>query len=163
MMQATAPVLISTRDMPQGARIETSDVELAQLPVHDALAHACASVDDIEGTRAQIDIAHGQIIYPTMVSTMPVVAEGQTVIDVRLADGQQGFAIGTHVALSSMLPCEGGEMERGTPPLCTLSEDAWIMSETHDEGLVAIAMPAQDAVDVLAAQTQTPLLASKAP
>lgn len=156
---STQPVVVAERGIARGTIITAADVRLEQLPDHTALHGALHATGDAVNALAQVDVGVGDVLLPSMVGVRPVVPEGHTVIDVRLGDQQEPFPTGTSIQLASVVGCDNPDTA-----LCTLSAQAVVMAATHlDEAtgmhVTPIAMPAVDAVRVLAAQNEGPIIA----
>lgn len=156
---ATQPVVVAERGIARGTIITAADVRLEQLPNHTALHSALHATGDAVDALAQVDVSAGDVLLPSMVGVQPVVSEGHTVIDVRLGDQQEPFPTGTSIQLASVVGCDNPDTA-----LCTLSAQAVVMAAAHlDEAtgmhVTPVAMPADDAVRVLAAQNEGPIIA----
>ncbi len=156
---ATQPVVVAKRGIARGAIITAADVRLEQVPDHAALRGALHATSDAVDALAQVDVGAGEVLLPSMVGTRPTVPEGHTVIDVRLGDQQEPFPTGTSIQLASVVGCDEPETT-----LCTLSTQAVVMAAAHlDDAtgmhVTPVAMPADDAVRVLAAQNEGPIIA----
>ena len=101
----TLQAVVAARDLDAGLVIATGDVEMVEMPDHDALRHALGCPDDAVGLVTQTRIEKGDILLTTDVGELPQVPEHHTVIDVRLGLGQHSFPIGTVVELRSTQAC----------------------------------------------------------
>lgn len=156
---ATQPVVVAERGIARGTIITAADVRLEQVPDHAALRGALHATSDAVDALAQVDVGAGDVLLPSMVGTRPTVPEGHTVIDVRLGDQQEPFPTGTSIQLASVVGCDEPETT-----LCTLSTQAVVMAAAHlDDAtgmhVTPVAMPADDAVRVLAVQNEGPIIA----
>ena len=160
--------MVAARDLDAGLVIATGDVEMVEMPDHDALRHALGCPDDAVGLVTQTRIEKGDILLTTDVGELPQVPEHHTVIDVRLGLGQHSFPIGTVVELRSTQAC--ADDARASPegcgaPRCVVSSHAVVMAQPRldDTGstVTQMAMSAVEALQVLAAQEHGTLIAAR--
>lgn len=160
---ATRQAVVAARDLDAGLVIATGDVEMVEMPDHDALRHALGSPDDAVGLVTQTRIEKGDILLTTDVGELPQVPEHHTVIDVRLGLGQHSFPIGTVVELRSTQAC--ADDARASPEGCVVSSHAVVMAQPRldDTGstVTQMAMSAVEALQVLAAQEHGTLIAAR--
>lgn len=160
---ATRHAVVAARDLDAGLVIATGDVEMVEMPDHDALRHALGCPDDAVGLVTQTRVEKGDILLTTDVSELPQVPEHHTVIDVRLGLGQHSFPIGTVVELRSAQACTGDA--RASPEGCVVSGHAVVMAQPRldDTGstVTQMAMSAVEALQVLGAQEHGTLIAAR--
>ncbi len=160
---ATRHAVVAARDLDAGLVIATSDVEMVEMPDHDALRHALGRPDNAVGLVTQTRIEKGDILLITDVSELPPIPEHHTVIDVRLGLGQHSFPIGTVVELRSAQACTGDA--RASPDGCVVSGHAVVMAQPRLDGtgstVTPMAMSAAEALQVLGAQEHGTLIAAR--
>ena len=98
---STQPVVIAAQPIAKGSVITADSLALRDLPYDEALRNVFHDCDDAVGLIAQVDVAEGGIVTSTMARASPVVPEGYTAIEVRLASSADNLSLGDVVTLSS--------------------------------------------------------------
>ena len=98
---STQPVVIAAQPIAKGSVITADSLALRDLPYDKALRNVFHDCADAVGLIAQVDVAEGGIVTSTMARASPVVSEGYTVIEVRLASSADNLSLGDVVTLSS--------------------------------------------------------------
>ena len=99
---ATQPIVVAVRNVAKGTAITREDVELREAP------------SDAVGLIAQVGIGAHDVLMSGMARASPVVPQGHTSIEVRLASVAGGLIPGDKVTLSSATMTDA-EMQSGTP------------------------------------------------
>lgn len=154
----TRPVLVAVHALQPGNTISIDDVTVLDIPDHDALDGVLHDPAQAAGSLAAVEVAAGELLAASLLTDTPVVPPGHTVIDVRLGELQHPFALGTKVRLTAAVGCDSPAGQG-----CTVSDDAMVMGTAVQDGLVAMAMPAEDAMRTLDVQAQVPIIAVRAP
>ena len=89
-------------------------VELREAPSDGSLSNAFHTLDDAVGLIAQVGIGAHDVLMSGMARASPVVPQGHTSIEVRLASVAGGLIPGDKVTLSSATMTDA-EMQSGTP------------------------------------------------
>ena len=105
---ATQPIVVAVRNVAKGTAITREAVELREAPSDGSLSNAFHTLDDAVGLIAQVGID------TRMARASPVVPQGHTSIEVRLASVAGGLIPGDKVTLSSATMTDA-EMQSGTP------------------------------------------------
>lgn len=154
--QATRTVMVAAVDIARGQTVDADMLRPAQVPVSDVGGWSWNAVlDDVSGLPgvAQVDIAAGQPIFGSMIRAQPVVPDGFTVIEVRLASAAGVLTAGDEIALASAVGCA----RDGTvaDDACVLVERALVMREPQDattDATTTLAMAPNDALRVMSSQ-----------
>lgn len=154
----TRPVLVTAHALQPGDAIDADDVTVLDMPDHAALDAVLHEPAQAAGSLAAVAIGAGDLLTPALLNDTPSVPPGHTVIDVRLGELQHPFALGTKVRLTAAVGCDSP-----TDQGCTVSDDAMVMGTAAQDGLIAMAMPAADAMRTLDVQAQAPIIAVRAP
>lgn len=91
---STQPVVIAAQPIAKGSVITADSLALRDLPYDEALRNVFHDCDDAVGLIAQVDVAEGGIVTSTMARASPVVPEGYTAIEVRLASSADNLSLG---------------------------------------------------------------------
>ena len=175
----TQQVLIATHPLARGSSIKSSDVEPRSISRHAHVDHMPADISQVEGMVAQVSIGAGHPIVSSMIGTQPVVPDGHTSVKVSLASDPAALIVGDSVTLVAPgAGCDTSDIP--APDVCTLSTAAITVAtvtdtdaDTADDldsaaglaGTISLeqgavfAMPAQDAIRVLAAQRVATIIA----
>ena len=147
--------------------ITADSLALRDLPYDEALRNVFQDCDDAVGLIAQVDVAEGGIVTSTMARASPVVPEGYTAIEVRLASSADNLSLGDIVTLSSATIF--GEATPETSPdtdavtlreLCSGAILTAKPSRDADGNTLAVfAMPPHEAATVLQAQEYSAIIA----
>ena len=89
-------------------------MELREAPSDGSLSNAFHTLDDAVGLIAQVGIGAHDVLMSGMARASPVVPQGHTSIEVRLASVAGGLIPGDKVTLSSATMTDA-EMQSGTP------------------------------------------------
>ena len=164
---STQPVVIAAQPIAKGSVITADSLALRDLPYDKALRNVFHDCDDAVGLIAQVDVAEGGIVTSTMARASPVVPEGYTAIEVRLASSADNLSLGDVVTLSSATTF--GEATPGTSPdtdavtlreLCSGAILTAKPSRDADGNTLAVfAMPPHEAATVLQAQEYGAIIA----
>ena len=111
---ATQPIVVAVRNVAKGTAITREDVELREAPSDGSLSNAFHTLDDAVGLIAQVGIGAHDVLMSGMARASPVVPQGHTSIEVRLASVAGGLIPGDKVTLSSATMTDA-EMQSGTP------------------------------------------------
>lgn len=157
--QATRTVMVAAVDIARGQTVDADMLRPAQVPVSDVGGWSWNAVlDDVSGLPgvAQVDIAAGQPIFGSMIRAQPVVPDGFTVIEVRLASAAGVLTAGDEIALASAVGCARDEHdETAANDACVLVERALVMQEPQDatpDAATTLAMAPNDALRVMSSQ-----------
>ena len=160
--QATRTVMVAAVDITRGRTVDADMLRPAQVPVSDVGGWSWDAVlDNVTGLPgvAQVDITAGQPIFGSMIRAQPVVPDGFTVIEVRLASAAGVLTAGDEIALASAVGCARDETDEagGTAAddACILVERALVMREPQDvtpDAATTLAMAPDDALRVMSSQ-----------
>ena len=168
---ATQPVVVTTQAIAKGDSIKHGTVELRSVPFDDSLRGAIHAIDDAVGSIAQVDIGENEAMMASMARASPIVPQGHTSVEVRLASAADGLLPGDRVTLSGAMATGSGMADgsdaSGDPPsarLSTLSSDALLTTkpskDTQGNAVAVFAMPPEEAATVLQAQTYSAVIAT---
>lgn len=158
-MIATDTVVLAQNDIHRGDVLTSSSLAMQTVPHTAVLDDAATNTADLEGRVANIDIAAGMPILQGMTGAMPAVAAGFTSMQVPLASAPQMLHPGDHIHLVSegktlaakatviRLPEEVEQDEFASP------------SEQPLAVTITVAVTAEEAMAILAAQEDHPILA----
>lgn len=110
----TQPIVVAVRNVVKGTAITREDVELREAPSDGSLSNAFHTLDDAVGLIAQVGIGAHDVLMSGMARASPVVPQGHTSIEVRLASVAGGLIPGDKVTLSSATMTDA-EIQSGTP------------------------------------------------
>lgn len=170
----TTPLVVAKRDIQRGDTLEKSSLLLIQAPRSDAFRHAFTTASELEGMIARTDIAQGQAIYSSALSSTLETGTGLTKLRVKLASVPNDLYPGDKVKLVTSGSCTAQEQPE-QELLCTLSEEAQVLSISNDDedsGLfstvtgddqqnasVEFALAPQEALAVISHQQEGPIIA----
>lgn len=164
---STQPVVIAAQPIAKGSVITADSLALRDLPYDEALRNVFRDCDDAVGLIAQVDVAEGGIVTSTMARASPVVPEGYTAIEVRLASSADNLSLGDAVTLSSAT-IFGEATPEASPDtdavtlreLCSGAILTAKPSRDADGNTLAVfAMPPHEAATVLQAQEYSAIIA----
>lgn len=118
---ATQPIVVVVRNVAKGTAITREDVELREAPSDGSLSNAFHTLDDAVGLIAQVGIGAHDVLMSGMARASPVVPQGHTSIEVRLASVAGGLIPGDKVTLSSATMTDA-EMQSGTPNVADMPD-----------------------------------------
>lgn len=118
---ATQPIVVAVRNVVKGTAITREDVELREAPSDGSLSNAFHTLDDAVGLIAQVGIGAHDVLMSGMARASPVVPQGHTSIEVRLASVAGGLIPGDKVTLSSATMTDA-EMQSGTPNVADMPD-----------------------------------------
>lgn len=118
---ATQPIVVAVRNVAKGTAITREDVELREAPSDGSLSNAFHTLDDAVGLIAQVGIGAHDVLMSGMARASPVVPQGHTSIEVRLASVAGGLIPGDKVTLSSATMTDA-EMQSGTPNVADMPD-----------------------------------------
>lgn len=161
---ATHTVVVAAHTLTRGKAIERQDVLIRTVPDSAVWDHAPASADEVVKLLPLLDIRAGEPILASMLATTPLLPEGFTAIDVRLASVPGSISVGMTVSLvtTAVHGCPDGiSPERDS---CVLSPSAIVMESHHSDALTdstsqVFAMPPDDALNVISAQKTADIMA----
>ena len=93
----TRPAVVTTQRIRRGDTITASVVAVRDIPYDAAWNNAFHTIDDVTGMVAQIDIPDGGIVTATMARASPMIPQGHTAVDVRLASSIDELDVGDEV------------------------------------------------------------------
>lgn len=137
--------MVAVRNVAKGTAITREDVELREAPSDGSLSNAFHTLDDAVGLIAQVGIGAHDVLMSGMARASPVVPQGHTSIEVRLASVAGGLIPGDKVTLSSATMTDA-EMQSGTPNVADMP-DGGVDAQLHTicaEALLT-GKPAKDA------------------
>lgn len=117
----TQPIVVAVRNVAKGTAITREDVELREAPSDGSLSNAFHTLDDAVGLIAQVGIGAHDVLMSGMARASPVVPQGHTSIEVRLASVAGGLIPGDKVTLSSATMTDA-EMQSGTPNVADMPD-----------------------------------------
>lgn len=160
-----------SRNIARGSTIQSSDISSAPLPRGIDESLVITSAEDVIGKTSMIDLSRGSFILQTAAQPSPEIPQGYTVIDVNLTSSTRMLYSGQHIQLftrSSSAP----QTEDRTKQHNIIAQDAIILStatsqkksqfwqfESSDSTNATLAVPADDAILVLDAQNNAPIIA----
>ena len=109
----TRPAVVTTQRIRRGDMITASVVAVRDIPYDAAWNNAFHTIDDVTGMVAQIDIPDGGIVTATMARASPMIPQGHTAVDVRLASSIDELDVGDEVTLSGAVPAQGDAGDDG--------------------------------------------------
>ncbi|AKV55891.1 SAF domain protein [Bifidobacterium actinocoloniiforme DSM 22766] len=181
---ARTPVLVASRRVERGERIEAGMVRLEQVPASPLAAKLLNRREQALGKLALIDLEPGQPIAGTALGRSPVQPQGTTTIRLALASAPESIQPGQRVRLVSSTGCEGAE----SPPAqsgqeegqgwvkgrCLIAQEAVTMALPQDRSktgtlgpgdkgqeaeLTAFALKPEDAIKALSLPEGAPIIA----
>lgn len=105
----TVAVVVAESSIKRGERITADMVSLRTVATSSVLRSALRDTKAAVGRVAQVDIDAGQPLFAAFADAMPVVPEGYTVVEVRLASDATRMVMGDVVSLASAAGCSAGE------------------------------------------------------
>lgn len=154
-----SPVVVASVSISRGTAIDFDDMTVEQAPASVVTESAFHTTEDAAGLIAQVDIAKGEPIMRSMTSRTPVISAGRTAVEVTLASSPATLMPGRHVRLvaADRVLAESALVlavpDRGS------GESDGLLSGNAESGTVTIALTADEAMAVLAAQQEGPVLA----
>lgn len=172
---ATQPIVVAVRNVAKGTAITREAVELREAPSDGSLSNAFHTLDDAVGLIAQVGIGAHDVLMSGMARASPVVPQGHTSIEVRLASVAGGLIPGDKVTLSSATMTDA-EMQSGTPNVADMSDggvDAQLRTictealltgkpakDAQGNTIAVFAMPPNEAAVVLRVQEYSAVIAT---
>lgn len=172
---ATQPIVVAVRNVAKGTAITHEDVELREAPSDGSLSNAFHTLDDAVGLIAQVGIGAHDVLMSDMARASPVVPQGHTSIEVRLASVAGGLIPGDKVTLSSATMTDA-EMQSGTPNVADMPDggvDAQLRTicaealltgkpakDAQGNTIAVFAMPPNEAAVVLRVQEYSAVIAT---
>ena len=172
---ATQPIVVAMRNVAKGTAITREDVELREAPSDGSLSNAFHTLDDAVGLIAQVGIGAHDVLMSGMARASPVVPQGHTSIEVRLASVAGGLIPGDKVTLSSATMTDA-EMQSGTPNVADMPDggvDAQLRTicaealltgkpakDAQGNTIAVFAMPPNEAAVVLRVQEYSAVIAT---
>lgn len=164
---STQPAVIAAQPIAKGSVITADSLALRDLPYDEALRNVFHDCDDAVGLIAQVDVAEGGIVTSTMARASPVVPEGYTAIEVRLASSADNLSLGDVVTLSSATIFDEATPEASPDTdavtlreLCSGAILTAKPSRDADGNTLAVfAVPPHEAATVLQAQEYSAIIA----
>ncbi|MBT1177419.1 SAF domain-containing protein [Bifidobacterium callimiconis] len=157
---ARGPVAVASASISRGSTITAASVTIEQVPVSAITESAFSSADDVDGLIAQVDIAKGEPIMRGMATRAPVVAADHTAVEITVSSSTDALMPGRAVRLvaADRVLAESAMVvkvpERGS------DDSSGILSgRGGDDATVTVALTAEEAMAVLAAQEAGPILA----
>jgi hypothetical protein len=173
------PVILASKDIPRGTRIEykmLKEVQLLQSSVSlKVLNHSQQAV----GMIAAIDFETNQPITQQAINQMPTPPHDSTSLRINLASEPSNLIVGQSVSLMASAGCTNNE-PHGTKPIeqaegCVLSSSALVIElpsedknsqkgingliDNNNRTLTTFALPAKDAVTILSLPPETAIIA----
>lgn len=172
---ATQPIVVAVRNVTKGTAITREAVELREAPSDGSLSNAFHTLDDAVGLIAQVGIGAHDVLMSGMARASPVVPQGHTSIEVRLASVAGGLIPGDKVTLSSATMTDA-EMQSGTPNVADMPDggvDAQLRTictealltgkpakDAQGNTIAVFAMPPNEAAVVLRVQEYSAVIAT---
>lgn len=172
---ATQPIVVAVRNVAKGTAITREDVDLREAPSDGSLSNAFHTLDDAVGLIAQVGIGAHDVLMSGMARASPVVPQGHTSIEVRLASVAGGLIPGDKVTLSSATMTDA-EMQSGTPNVADMPDggvDAQLRTicaealltgkpakDAQGNTIAVFAMPPNEAAVVLRVQEYSAVIAT---
>lgn len=172
---ATQPIVVAVRNVAKGTAITREDVELREAPSDGSLSNAFHTLDDAVGLIAQVGIGAHDVLMSGIARASPVVPQGHTSIEVRLASVAGGLIPGDKVTLSSATMTDA-EMQSGTPNVADMPDggvDAQLRTicaealltgkpakDAQGNTIAVFAMPPNEAAVVLRVQEYSAVIAT---
>ena len=172
---ATQPIVVAVRNVAKGTAITREDVELREAPSDGSLSNAFHTLDDAVGLIAQVGIGAHDVLMSGMARASPVVPQGHTSIEVRLASVAGGLIPGDKVTLSSATMTDA-EMQSGIPNVADMPDggvDAQLRTicaealltgkpakDAQGNTIAVFAMPPNEAAVVLRVQEYSAVIAT---
>ena len=172
---ATQPIVVAVRNVAKGTAITREAVELREAPSDGSLSNAFHTLDDAVGLIAQVGIGAHDVLMSGMARASPVVPQGHTSIEVRLASVAGGLIPGDKVTLSSATMTDA-EMQSGTPNVADMADggvDAQLRTictealltgkpakDAQGNTIAVFAMPPNEAAVVLRVQEYSAVIAT---
>lgn len=172
---ATQPIVVAVRNVAKGTAITREAVELREAPSDGSLSNAFHTLDDAVGLIAQVGIGAHDVLMSGMARASPVVPQGHTSIEVRLASVAGGLIPGDKVTLSSATMTDA-EMQSGTPNVADMPDggvDAQLRTicaealltgkpakDAQGNTIAVFAMPPNEAAVVLRVQEYSAVIAT---
>ncbi|KAB7790917.1 cation transport ATPase [Bifidobacterium leontopitheci] len=184
---AMRPVVVTTRAVSRGTLLREADVTVTMMPDWQGWRGVLADAGQAVGNVVQIDVDVGQPLFPSSLGSLPAVPKGHTVVGVQLASSGDQFVAGDLVTLVAGSGC-AADAVRERSGMCVLADRAMVMVGgsardppdsagdgnsgslsgglagygDEDDGTVSLAMPPDDALAVMAAQREGPIMAVEA-
>ena len=132
------------------------------IPYDAAWNDAFHTIDDVTGMVAQIDIPDGGIVTATMARASPMIPQGHTAVDVRLASSIDELDVGDEVTLSGAVPTQGDAGDDGGT-LRELASRAMVIGkpakDANGMATATFAMSPDEAAAVLQVQEYAAIIA----
>lgn len=167
--------MVAVRNVAKGTAITREAVELREAPSDGSLSNAFHTLDDAVGLIAQVGIGAHDVLMSGMARASPVVPQGHTSIEVRLASVADGLIPGDKVTLSSATMTDA-EMQSGTPNVADMPDggvDAQLRTicaealltgkpakDAQGNTIAVFAMPPNEAAVVLRVQEYSAVIAT---
>lgn len=158
----TRPAVVTTQHIRRGDTITASVVAVRDIPYDAAWNNAFHTIDDVTGMVAQIDIPDGGIVTATMARASPMIPQGHTAVDVRLASSIDELDVGDEVTLPGAVPAQGDAGDDGGA-LRELASRAMVIGkpakDANGMATATFAMSPDEAAAVLQVQEYAAIIA----
>ena len=154
-----SPVVVASVSISRGTVIDSDDMTVEQVPASVVTESAFHTAEDATGLIAQVDIAKGEPIMRSMMARTPVMGAGHTAVEVTLASSTATLMPGRSVRLVAADRVLAESAMVLTVPDRGSGESDGLLSGKGESETVAIALTADEAMAVLAAQEEGPVLA----
>ncbi|OXN01521.1 flagellar basal body P-ring biosynthesis protein FlgA [Bifidobacterium vansinderenii] len=154
------PVAVASASISRGLTITAASVTIEQVPVSAVTESAFTSSDDIDGLIAQIDIAKGEPIMKGMAKRAPVVGADHTAVEITVSSSVETLMPGRAVRLvaADRVLAESAMVVK-VPEQGSEDSGGILSGRDGEDATVTVALTAEEAMAVLAAQEEGPILA----
>lgn len=147
-----------THAVPRGTVITKRDIGYAPVSSSVNISTLVTSYDAVLGKISPVRLAKGMLIPKTVIEDVPVVPRGYTSLDVSLASSSATLRVGQHIELIGADDTVSRSAIVIHIPRESTSRALWEVSEERNTAMT-VALPAEEALRVLRAQTNSPIIA----
>ena len=151
-------VVMMARSIPRGTVIQARDVRMADVPSSLDITTLVVSANDAVGKMSPVRLSKGLLIPKTVLHDVPVVPKGYTSLDISLASSFTSMHVGERISLLSAQATLSSSALVLHIPSHAQSHALWEINEERNTA-ITVALPAQDALRIVEAQSTSPIIA----
>ncbi len=152
-------VVALNRTLYQGTVISEDDLSYTAINSGIDTQTLVSDAHSIVGKMSPVTLSKGSVIPKTLITDVPILPRGYACIDIRVASSLSTIRVGDNIALiSSEESISDDAIVMNIPETPKSSNVLWQDTDAQS-ALVTIALPAEDAVRVLSAQSTVPIIA----
>ncbi|TCD53718.1 hypothetical protein EJ419_07045 [Alloscardovia theropitheci] len=151
-------IVQTTHTIPRGMIIKDSDLRLVTVSSSLDTSAMVTSVHMVSGKLSPITLTQGSFIPQSVIEDVPIVPHGYTSLDVTLASSASSIKIGETISLLTSEETLSSSAVVLHIPQQHRPQQIWD-TQNSETSAITLALPAHDAMKVLTAQNNSPIIA----